>query len=378
MFAFDAVIDRRSSSSSKWVEYGERDVLPFWVADMDFATPGFLLAAIQDRLKHPILGYTEVPQRLESAVIEWAQRRFNWKLDPDWIVWISAVVPGMNVALRSIGNAGDTTLHFIPIYPPFLDMPANNDRLALTTELRIDSGSWVMDLDDVKKKCLLASSLLFCNPQNPTGRVYSREELLGLAEICLATETVLISDEIHWGLILDEDKEHIPIASLSSDIAANTITILSHTKSYNLAGMQSAIAIIPNEVLRKNYEDAIRGSMTSGSPLAYAAAISAYEDDSAWLSELSSYLRSNRDLLEERANDLNRISMTHVEGTHLAWLDARSIPVQNPKRYLEAFGLGLSDGEEFGMPGFVRFNFAAPRTLLEQGIDRLQNAVSLF
>ena len=349
--------------------------MPFWVADMDFATPQFILDAIHDRLKHPILGYTEVPERLEATVIAWAEQRFGWRLNPDWIVWISAVVPGMNMALRSVGDAGDTTLHFTPIYPPFLDMAAHNDQIALTSQLQLADDLWVMDLDDVRKKCASARSLLFCNPQNPTGRIYTQEELQGLADVCLETGTILVSDEIHWGLILDRDKEHIPIASLSPEIELNTITILSHTKSYNLAGMQSAIAIIPSERLRRNYEDAIKGWMTSGSPLAYAAATAAYEDDSSWLVELTAYLRSNRDLLEKTVNDSNLISMAHVEGTHLGWIDARALPVRDPKRYFDAFGLGLSDGKEFGAPGFVRLNFATPSALLEQGMTRLQNAI---
>ena len=345
---------------------------------MDFPTPRFALDAIQHRLEHPILGYTEVPDRLVDAVVAWAHRKFEWELDPDWILWISAVVSGMSIAVRTVGERGDGCLVFLPSYPPFLDMPPDNDRELITSNLRLRDGSWVMDMDDVAEKCRSVSSLLLCNPQNPTGRVYSRQELLELSEVCLKTETTLISDEIHWGLILDENKRHIPVASISPEIAANVITIVSHTKSYNLAGLQSAIAIIPDKRLRDTFENATRGLMTSGSPLSYAGAIAAYEDNSSWLADLASYLRSNRELLESTVNKHDALQMTHVEGTHLAWIDARALPVANPKRFFEAFGLGLNDGEDFGTPGFVRFNFAVPRSLLMQGIERLEKAMAQF
>ncbi len=375
MFDFDTPIDRKNWDSVKWTKYNGRDVLPFWVADMDFATPGFIRNALAERLRHPILGYTSAPQELTEAFTAWAARKFGWLIDPDWVVPITAVVPGLNLAVRSIGVNGDGCLIPYPIYPPILEVPEQNRRQALHSLLQKSGKQWIMNLDDIATKARESSTLILCNPQNPTGRVYSRTELLELATLCLEFETTLISDEIHWGLILDQDSSHIPVATLSQEIANNTITLISHTKSYNVAGLLTAMAVVPNNSIRRRIEVLIERTMPSGSPLAYAAAIAAYNDISDWLPELNAYLQTNRDLVKKTMDEMPLTSMEQVEGTHLAWIDVRSLPVQDTASYFEAFGLGLSDGAQFGVPGFVRLNFAVPRKLLEQGLQRFRRAI---
>lgn len=376
MFDFDIAIDRKDWDSVKWAKYSDRDVLPFWVADMDFATPNFILEAISARLQHPILGYTSPPNELFEVFTAWAARNFGWLIDPEWVVPVTAVVPGLHLAVRSIGTIGDGCLIPYPIYPPILEVPEQNNRRALHSRLERHNTSWVMDLGDIAKKARESSTLVLCNPQNPTGRVYSHDELLELATLCLELDTTIISDEIHWGLILDDDCSHVPIASLSQDIADNTITLLSHTKSYNVAGLLTAMAIVPNASLRERMRVLVERTMPSGSPLAYAAAVAAYADTSSWLQELNSYLRTNRDQVKQTIDDLPDVGMADIEGTHLAWIDVRSLPVQNAVAYFEAFGLGLSDGAEFGSPGFVRLNFAAPHKLLYQGLQRFRKAIA--
>ena len=370
-FDFDSIHDRKAFNSSKWTKYGDRDVLPFWVADMDFASPRFLLEAIEERMTHPVLGYTEVTEELDDAVVSWLARRYDWEVNPDWLVWVSAIVPGMNVAVRTLGSPGEKCVVLVPIYPPFLRMPENGFKMLETSRLQLIGERWEMDFDDLRIKTRNASSLLLSNPQNPTGRVYTDVELQSLAEVCLENDVVILSDEIHWGLVLEPGCMHRPIASLSPEIARQTITFFSHTKTYNIAGLQSAVAVIPDETIREAFEYARKSVAHSISPLALSATLAAYNDDSTWIVELQSYLRQNRDLLEEQVRKTGILKMTKVEGTHLGWIDARSIPVEDHAAYFEAFGLGLSDGAEFMGDGFLRFNFAAPTEVVKAGLERL-------
>lgn len=343
---------------------------------MDFATPDFVLNAIRDRLEHPVVGYTDEPEELIAAVVDWGKRRFDWNIHPDWLVFYTSLVPGLNVAVRSVGNDGDPTLIFNPIYPPFLKLAEINHREMLTSALLDTGRQWVIDYDNLDELTSQHQNLsaLICNPQNPTGRVYTESELTQFATICLRNHTVMVCDEIHWGLILDEDAEHIPLASIDEEIANQTITLTSHTKSYNLAGLQCALAIIPNETLRDQFVAAKSGWTSAVSPLAYAAATAAFNDRTNWLNELQSYLRVNRDLIQDRLGNLNNLAMRHVEGTHLGWIDARQLNVEHPAAYFEAHGLGFSDGVEFGAEGYVRFNFATPRSLIERALTRLETA----
>lgn len=375
MFDFDRHIDRKNSDSIKWKVYDGQDVLPFWVADMDFPTPEFILDALRTRLDHPILGYATPPQELSTAFIDWAARRFSWTVEEEWLVWLPAVVPGIKVALRSIGKSNDACVLPIPTYPPFLSLPGLQDRRSMSSQLVLSNDQWVMDLDDLRNKLKHAATLLISNPQNPTGRAYSKDELQALGELCIESETTIISDEIHWGIILDENVHHIPIASISSDLARNVVTLISHTKSYNVPGVPCAVAIITDSNIRENFVYWRDRMLSSCSPLALAAALAAFQDKSTWLTELNETLCKNRDLLVQTVNELACLSMTVPQATHLGWIDARSLPVEHKGLHFVQHGLGLYDGEHFLAPGFVRFNFAVPESLLNQGLERLRNSV---
>ena len=374
-FDFDTVIDRREWNSIKWEKYRTRDVLPLWVADMDFSTPQFLLDAIQCRLQnHRILGYSSPPNELIENFIDWAERKFQWQVKAEWLVWIPSVMTGINIAIGTVGKRGDHCVVPTPIYPPFLQVPEQHDRVPIYAPLVRNWDGWKMDFENLRHTTKQASTVLFCNPQNPTGRVYSRKELIELASVCLQNRTIVISDDIHWGVVLEQDITYQPIASLDTEIAAQTISLYSHTKTYNIAGESVAVAVIPNPEIRRDFKTYAARVHPSLSPLSLAGATAAYGDRTTWLNELNTYLRENRNVLQRAIHESQVLSTTLVEGTHLMWIDTTGLPVPNPQEHFEAFGLGLSDGREFRGPGYLRLNFAVPRTQLNQCIERIQDA----
>jgi len=376
MQEFDEIVDRRATWSSKWQKYAGRDVLPFWVADMDFRAPGFVRAAIAERVTHGVLGYTETPPELTNAVVDWCDAQFGWRVAHDSIVWNAGVVGGFNMACRAVGRPGDQVLMNVPVYYPFLSAPAHAEREALEVRLTLDRARWIVDVDALAHAVTPRTRLyLFCNPQNPTGRVYDRDELVAIARFCERHDLLICSDEIHCSLILDRERKHVPIASLSEDIAARTITLFAPSKTYNTPGLPCAFAVIPDAALRRRFVAARLGLVPGIGALAYAAALAAYNDASDWLPRLLTYLAGNRDRLEATVAALDGIAMTHVEGTYLGWIDARRLRVPSLAAHFETHGLGLSDGAQFHGPGFVRFNFGCPRATLDRGLERLANAV---
>ena len=376
MNEFDNVVERRGTDSSKWGKYKGVDVLPFWVADMDFRAPPFIREALQQRLDHGIFGYSETPPELTHAAVARLDADFSWSVNPEWLVWIPGVVTGMNLACRAVGANGDSVMMNVPVYYPFLSAPGNGGRNAIEVPLVLNGPRWEMDItamgDAIDNRTRL---FMFCNPQNPTGRIYTRDELVELARFCERHDLLICSDEIHCDLRLDADRPHIPIATLSEEIAARTITLMAPTKSYNTPGLCCAFAVIQDAALRRRFSDARTGLVPNIGALAYTAALAAYEDPSDWLDRLRAYLAINRDALEQCVAKLSGVSMTHVEGTYLGWIDVRGLRLDHPARYFEAQGLGLSDGAQFHGPGFVRFNFGCPRATLDEGLQRFRHAV---
>ncbi len=376
MTEFDEVIDRRGTSSAKWGKF-PADVLPFWVADMDFRSPAFIRDALAERVEHGVFGYTETPAALIEAVTEWLAEHYRWRVSPASLVWISGVVPGFNLAVRAVGTPGDAVMMSVPVYYPFLSAPRNGERESIEVSLVRDGERWVMDFDAMKAAITNRTRLfMLCNPQNPSGRAYGRNELIELARFCERHDLLICSDEIHCSLILDKARPHIPIASLSEDIAARTITLMAPTKTYNTPGLGCAFAVIPDAALRRRFNAARLGLVPGIGPLSYVAATKAYEDRSGWLPALLDYLAGNRDMVETAVAELPGISMTHVEATYLAWIDVRALQLESIPAHFEAHGLGVSDGAQFHGPGFIRFNFGCPRTTLKTGLERLRNAVT--
>ncbi len=376
-FDFDRRIDRRNTHASKWQKYAGRDILPFWVADMEFETAPSVKAAVRARAEHGIYGYTTTPDSLVEAAIEWLARDYGWEVHADWIEWLPAVVGGFNLACRAVGEPGDTVMMNVPVYHPFLSAPGNQERRPCYVPLAGAEHRWEMDFDAMTAALDARTGLfLQCNPQNPTGRVYTEQELRALAAFAEQHDIVICSDEIHCGLVIDPASRHVPIAALDASIATRTITLMAPTKTFNIPGLGCGFAVIPDAHLRTRFHDARRGLVPGISPFAYAAAEAALRDDGRWQRALLDYLAGNHAELHARVNAMPAVSCNAVEGTYLAWIDMRELQLDDPALWLEQRGLGLSNGADFGGPGFVRFNFGCPRGLMHEGLDRFERALA--
>ena len=366
-YDFDAVIDRSNTNATKLQKYAGSDILPFWIADMDFAVADFILQPLRERLEHPIIGYTKKPDSLTLALQNWLSYHYAWQVPEEWIVWLPGVVPGLNMAVNMLAD-DEQLLVPTPIYYPFLDLQSNTGREQLAVPLALNHGTWSMDFTRMTD-ALTASTKMVCiaNPQNPTGRCYSLTELQALAAFIEEHDLLLVSDEIHCQLILDEDKQHLPIAHAVPEIAHRTVSLFAATKTYNIPGLGCAAAIVPDAELRHRFI-ATRGDLVPGpGPLNYIASEAAFNDRSDWVAQLQATLRRNRSLLEAVAG--NR--MSKMEATYLAWIHIEDLQLNDVDGHFESHGLGLSNGAPFGHEGYVRFNFASPRPVLEEGLRRL-------
>lgn len=375
-FNYDRPIDRTHTSSMKWDLYAGRDILPMWVADMDFSASPEILKALHRRLDHGVLGYTNTPEALNEAVVRRMQVRHNWSIEPNWIVWLPGLVTALNLACRAVGESNDEVAVLTPIYPPFLSAPRLSDRQIKKIPLVEVKGRYVFDEDAF----LAAISdrtrvLLLCSPHNPVGRAFTAEELRRIAELCVERDIVICSDEVHCDLILD-DQQHIVTATLSEAIASRTITLMSPSKTFNLPGLNCAFAVIPEARLRQRFKRVRQGIVPHVGLFGYEGALAAYRYGEPWHRELLDYLRANRDCVQEAIGKMPALTMTHVEATYLAWIDARDLGVSDPYRFFVQAGVGLSDGRDFDGQGFVRLNFGCPRQTLTQALARMHRAVS--
>jgi cystathionine beta-lyase len=286
-------------------------------------------------------------------------------------------VPALNVVCRAFGNNRDEVLTFTPIYPPFLSAPQLSRKKLKAIPLRREADTFTFDTERLEKEISSRSKLLLlCNPHNPVGRRYNREEIKSVAEICLKYNIVLCSDEIHCDLILD-GKEHVPTATLGREISANTITLMSPSKTFNIPGLNCAFAIIPNEDLRRNFVRNRKGIVPDTNTLGYTACLAAYRDCEEWRIGLLDYLRSNRDIVYKFINEeIPQLSMDNVEATYLAWIDARDLGTPDSALFFKQAGVGLSDGKLFQGKGYVRLNFGCPRKMLSKALDRMKRAVT--
>ncbi|SMF95555.1 cystathione beta-lyase [Methylomagnum ishizawai] len=370
---FDTPPDRRPTASHKWNKYQDRDILPLWVADMDFQSPPSVIDALRRRIDHGVFGYTLAPDSLVEAVQAYALRVYRWAIEPEWFVWLPGLVQGLNLACRAVGDAGDAVLTATPIYPPFLQAPGFSNRELITVPLAEGAAGWEWDFQALEAAITPRTRLLLlCHPHNPVGRAWREDELAPIIAIARRHRLVVCSDEIHCDLLLDPGLSHTPLARLDPDFARHTITLLAPSKTWNIAGLGCAFALIPDPALRRRFQREMAGLVPWTNLLGYTAAEAAYRDDGAWLAGLIEYLRGNRDLLRDGFQDGGRLRLTVPEATYLAWIDARAIDATNPLPHFEAAGLGLSDGRDFGWPGYVRLNFGCSRALLEQALRRME------
>ncbi len=371
-FDFNRVIERRGGDSLKWNKYAGRDVLPLWVADMDFAAPPAVLAVLEKRVAQGCFGYAVPKPSLVDAVLGHLQREYAWSAEPDWLVWLPGLVSGINVACRAV--AGDV-LTATPIYPPFLSAPGLSGRGLVRVPLSLADGKWGWDFTALEAAVTPETRLLLlCHPHNPVGRVWSDDELAALAGFCKRYDLIVCSDEIHCGLILDADCRHVPLATLDADMARRSITLMAPSKTYNIPGLGCAFAVIPDAGLRHRFRETMRGIVPDVNGLGLAAAEAAYRDCEDWRQALLATLRGNRDHVEAVVAETPGLAMTHVEATYLAWIDARGLGVADPAAFFEAAGVGLSRGDDFGLPGWVRLNFGCPRATLDAALERMIRA----
>ncbi len=375
-FDFDTVIDRHHTGSEKWDKYEGRDIIPLWVADMDFRSPPAVIEALHERVEHGVFGYTHPPAELVQAVQASLLADYGWTVEEDWIVWLPGLVCGLNVLSLAIGETGDQVITFIPVYPPFMSAPGLTGRTLVTVPLILESGRWQMDMAALEQAITPRTKLLLlCSPQNPVGRSWTREELAAIAQLAERHNLIIGSDDIHAGLVLDEDKQHIPIATLSPETARRTITLLAPSKTYNIPGLGCSFAVISDPTLRRSFIKAKGRIVPHVNTLGYTAALAAYRNGEEWRQQLLAYLRGNRDLVMAEINSMPGLTMTHVEATYLAWIDVRGTGIKDPTLFFEEAGVGLSDGADFGAPGFVRLNFGCSRTLLVEALGRMRQAL---
>lgn len=375
-FDFSTPVERRGTDSLKWDKYRGTDIIPMWLADMDFYSPPAVIQALQQRVSQGVFGYSAAPEQLVEVVCDRLYRQYQWKISPEWLVWLPGLVTGLNLACRSVGHDGDEVLTAVPVYPPFLSAPGYSRRDLVTVPLVQSGGRWEFDFNRFEQAITPRTKLfLLCNPHNPVGRLFTVAELETLAGICEKHDLVVCSDEIHCELVLDGHRRHVPTAIIRPGLLDRTITLMAPSKTFNLPGLGFSFAVIPAKGLRQSFRQCMAGIVPHVNALGYAAGVAAYRDGRDWHTALLAYLRKNRDTAAEAVAGMPGMAMTHVEATYLAWLDVRKAGLEDPAGFFEAAGVGLFDGKHFGGPGFLRLNFACSRSILLEALLKIERAV---
>ncbi|HIX62497.1 MAG TPA: PatB family C-S lyase [Candidatus Halomonas stercoripullorum] len=389
IFDFATSVERRHPeggewSTQKWQRY-DASILPLWVADMDFRSPPPVIEALQARVDHGVFGYGAVSAQLRTTLCEWSAREYHWPIEPDWQLWLPGVVPALHLASLALTEPGDGVLTITPIYPPFLKVAERTGRLPQQAALAEPAGPgepWQLDLEALEAAITSETRLLlWCHPHNPTGRVWSHAELAGLAELVERHDLLVVSDELHCDLLLNEGALHRPLAAVFPALASRTITLWAPSKTFNIAGLTAACAIVPDPALRRRFAAAARGLLPDVNVLGLVAAQAAYAHGNPWRHALLEVLRGHRRTLVERVSHWPGVSMQPPEATYLAWLDLRQAeglaPYQgSPQQVLlEEAKVALSDGADFGQPGFARLNFGTTAVQLEAALARLDKVL---
>jgi cystathionine beta-lyase len=380
-FDFTNPPGRLGTDSQKWQKYEGRDILPMWVADMDFKSPPALLEALHRRVDHGIFGYARPAKSTIATVVAAMAERYGWKIEPSWLVWLPGLVVGLNVTAQAFAEPGEEVLTLTPIYPPFLSAPRNSRRVPVGVPCVLAAGRWEIDWAALEQAVTPRTRMFFlCNPHNPIGRVWRRDELERLADFCVRHNLVLCSDEIHCDLILDPALRHTATSTLSPAIAARTITLMAPSKTYNVPGLGTSFAIIPDDALRAKFIRATAGIVAEVTTLGFAACESAYRDCEPWRQALLGHLRGNRDrLVQALATELPGMKLeAPLEATYLAWLNVTALKLSDPIAHFEKFGVGLSECVPFGVARgtYVRINLGCTRATLDEAIRRMKTALA--
>jgi cystathionine beta-lyase len=379
-YSFDQPIDRRQTESIKWRHY-DQDVLPMWVADMDFRSPDPVIQALHERVEHGVFGYPDESTELRQVLVKRLAERYQWQVKLEDILLMPGVVTGFNQACHALGRSGDDVLIQTPVYGPFLKAPEYAGLNRVDSNLvRREGGQYGIDFEEFERTITQRTRLfILCNPHNPVGRVFTREELTRMGEICLRHSVTICSDEIHCDLVFN-GHTHLPIASLSPDLARQSITLMAPSKTYNIAGLDCSFAVIQDVDLRKQFIKAGKGLVKGVNLFGITAALAAYKDGQGWLDELLVYLQGNRDVLVDFVkNNLPGVTMGIPEGTYLAWLDCRNLELdQDPGEFfLTKARVAVNEGKGFGKggEGFVRLNFGCTRSMLLEALEKMAFAL---
>jgi len=375
-FDFDKIIDRRNRRSEKWDYYGDRDIIPMWVADMDFQSPPAVINALHDDIEHGVFGYAAPTKGLVNVTLTMLKKNYNWDVKEEWLVWLPGLVSGLSVSCRCVGEKGDGIVTTTPIYPPFLMVPNQSDRTCIKVPMVQTDEYWTIDFDAFEKAIAQnVKVFLLCNPNNPTGRIFTKEELTKISEICIKHDVIVCSDEIHCELLL-EDTPHIPTATLNEAALQNTITLMAPSKTYNVAGLGCSFAIIANKKLRHKFQRTAKGIVPPVNTVAFTACEASYQHGEPWRDALIAYLKENRNIISTFVQEhLSPLKVCHVEATYLAWINASELGIKDPTKFFEDHGVGLSNGAFFDMPEYVRLNFGCTKATLLEGLNRMKKAI---
>ena len=385
-YNFDELIDRRHTGSVKWDgmknAFGRDDLTAMWVADMDFRTPPFVMDALRQRLEHEVLGYAMPCEGWDTTICHWLQKRHQWEVRPDWLTFVPGIVRGQAFALLCFTNPGDRVLVMTPVYHPFFLVTERLKREAVRSPLDLRDGHYHIDFDRLRHDLQGCKALVLCNPHNPGGRVWTVDELRRIAELCQESGTLVISDEIHADLTLPPYKHH-PFATVSPAAASNSVTFMAPSKTFNMPGVQSSFAIVPDDTLRARFQQFMEaGEFCEGHLFAYIGCKAAFEHGEEWLNQLLAYIQGNIDFTESYLRQhIPAIGMIRPQTSFLVFLDCRQLGLEQEaleRLFADKARLALNTGTTFGEPGrgFMRLNVGCPRAALKQALDQLAEAVA--
>jgi len=383
-YDFGALTDRRNTNSLKWDV--DENVLPMWVADMDFKTAPEVIEAIQEKVAKGILGYTIVPDAWYQAISNWWERKHHFKIDKEWLIFCTGVVPAVSSAVRKMTSVGENVLVQTPVYNIFFNSIVNNGRNVVENKLLYDGKQYSIDFEDLENKLSdpETTMMILCNPHNPIGKVWDKATLERIGEMCYKHHALVLSDEIHCDLT-DTQHEYIPFASVSKVCAKNSITCIAPTKAFNIAGLQTAAVVVLDEVLRHKMNKALNtDEVAEPNAIAMEATIAAFTKGEEWLNELRSYIEENRKFAEKFVeSELPELHLVLAHATYLLWVDCSGITQDTIclcQLLCSETGLYVTAGESYGETGrgFIRINMACPRERLEDGLTRLKKGIELF
>lgn len=384
-YNFDEIIDRRNTESAKWKAlkqlYGRENIISMWVADMDFKSPPEVIQNLKERADHGVFGYPMIDDNYFDSFVNWVKKRHELNISKEWIITADGVVDALKIAILAFSKPGDKVVIQTPVYYPFYNIIKSNGREILRNSLKTENGNYLMDYKDLEKKLSDKRTKLFilCNPHNPVGRVWTKQELKKLSDLCIKHNVILLSDEIHSDLIYPSNK-HIPIVSISQEIKEKSLTFFAPSKTFNLAGLKASYVVIPNNELKNEYKNTIESiSSSSLNIFGMIAAKVAYEKGEDWLKELLIYLENNIDFVISFFNDkLPKVKITKPEGTYLMWLDFRAYGDEEKIKevLVNQAKVGLEEGSIFGEEGkgYFRMNIGCPKSLIEKACNNIYNA----